>query len=77
MFEKVKELIIENLSCDGALITLEAELMKDLGMDSLDAVEFSMALEEEFGITIEEEALADFKQVSDVVTYLEQHVEEA
>ena len=56
-FEKVKE--------------LNASLENDLGLDSLDAVELGMALEEEFGITIDEDKLASFKTVEDIVNFID------
>ena len=56
-FEKVKETILETLSCDEADVTLEATLTDDLGADSLDAVELMMALEEAFGEGIPDEEL--------------------
>lgn len=71
MIEKVKEIIAENLSCDLAQITPEAKLMEDLGADSLDVVELSMALEDEFGIEVKDEDFADLMTVSDIVTYIE------
>ncbi|MBO4616262.1 MAG: acyl carrier protein, partial [Lachnospiraceae bacterium] len=46
MFETVKEIIIDILSCPADKITLEADLFKDLGADSLDAVELTLAVEE-------------------------------
>ena len=51
-FEKVKEIIVETLSCDADKVTPDARLAEDLEADSLAAVELSMALEEEFGVTI-------------------------
>lgn len=69
-FEKVRDVIVETLACDAARVTMEASLKDDLGADSLDSMELVMALEETFGLTIEEEKLADFKTVGDIVTYL-------
>ena len=54
-FEKVKEIIVETLSCDADKVTPDARLAEDLEADSLAAVELSMALEEEFGVTIADE----------------------
>ena len=70
-FDKVKEIIVDTLSCDEEKVTMEAVLTDDLGADSLDAVELNMALEEAFEISIPDEALAEFKTVSDIVTYIE------
>lgn len=70
-FENVKKVIVETVNCKEEEVTLEASLKDDLGLDSLDAVELNMALEEEFSITIDEEALAGFVTVQDIVTYIE------
>ena len=72
-FDKIKEIIMETLSCDADAITMEASLMDDLGADSLDAVELSMAVEEAFDMTIDEDALANFKTVGDLVNYVEEN----
>lgn len=69
-FEKVKDIIVETLACDVTLVTPQASLKDDLGADSLDSVELVMALEEAFDLTIEEEKLASFKTVGDIVAYL-------
>ena len=71
MFEVVKEVIIDTLSCDAAKVTMEANLFDDLGADSLDAVELTLACEEKTGIRIAEEDLENIKTVGDIVNYLE------
>lgn len=73
-FEKVKEIIIETTNCDEDKITLEASLKDDLGIDSLDAMELSMALEEAYNITIAEEALKDFDTVKKIVDYIDSQI---
>ena len=70
-FEKVKEIIVNTLSCDEAKVELGASLTEDLGADSLDAVELNMSLEEAFEISIPDEELANFKTVQDIVTYID------
>lgn len=70
-FEKVKEVIVNAANIDEDKIKLSASLENDLGLDSLDAVELGMALEEEFGITIDEEKLASFKTVEDIVNFID------
>ena len=70
-FEKVKEVIVNAANIDEDKIKLSASLESDLGLDSLDAVELGMALEEEFGITIDEEKLASFKTVEDIVNFID------
>ncbi len=70
-FEKVKEIIVNSIGCDEGMIAMEVSLVDDLGMDSLDAVELNMALEEEFDISIPDEVLAGFETVEDVVKYID------
>lgn len=70
-FEKVKEIIVETISCDEEKVTMEAKLADDLGVDSLDAVELNMALEEAFEITISDEDLVNFVTVGDIVKHIE------
>ena len=53
---------------------MDASLKDDLGIDSLDAMELSMALEEAYNITIEEEALQDFDTVRKIVEYIDKQV---
>ena len=73
-FEKVKALIAETLNCDMDKVTMEASLADDLGADSLAAVELSMALEEEFDVTIADEDLPNLKTVAALYTYMNDHV---
>lgn len=72
MFEQVKAIIIEELVLDDDVeITPETSLMADLEADSLDAVEIIMALEDEFGMEIPDEDAEDFKNIGDIVKYVE------
>lgn len=70
-FEKVKEIIVETISCDEDKVTMEAKLADDLGADSLDAVELNMALEEAFEMTISDEDLVKFVTVGDIVNHID------
>ncbi len=71
MFEKVCKMLAEQLNIDAASITPEAEVVKDLGADSLDVVELMMALEDEYGITLPEADVENVKTVQDIVTMME------
>ena len=71
MFERVKQLLVEKLNIDESEITLEAELDKDLGINSLDVYELVVSCEEEFNIEITDETARTFVTVNDVVKYLE------
>ena len=66
--EKVKELLAEHLEMDAAEIT-EATTFEDLGVDSLDAVEIMMEMEDEFGIEIKPAEAG--KSVKDLVAYID------
>lgn len=73
VFESVKEAIANNVkSVDKDKITLESNLVEDLGADSLDAVEIIMELEEKFNISIADEELSEIKTVKDLVTFIEE-----
>lgn len=70
MFEKIKSIIAETLNCEEDKITLEANLFTDLGADSLDAMELSLAIEENLGVSITDEQMAEIKTVGDIVNIL-------
>ena len=70
MLEKMREIIAEQLNCDGETIGLDTSFKDDLGADSLDLFELVMALEEEYGLEIPAEELADVETVGDVIEYL-------
>ena len=59
MLEKMREIIAEQLNCDGETIGLDTSFKDDLGADSLDLFELVMALEEEYGLEIPAEELSD------------------
>ncbi len=71
MFETIRDLMVDTLSCDLDSITPEARLAEDLDIDSLDAVELNMAIEEALNITIPDGELMNLKTVGDIVAYLE------
>ena len=72
ILEKLQTLIADQLGVDGNSITMDTNFEEDLGVDSLDIVELSMALEEEFDIgEMSEEELATIKTVGDLVNYLQ------
>lgn len=74
MFEKVRDIVADQLGVDDVdSITMETSLMKDLEADSLDAVEVIMALEDEFGVEIPDEDAENFKNIGDIVRYIEEN----
>jgi acyl carrier protein len=70
-FDKVKEIVVEQLGVDEADVTLDSTFIDDLGADSLDIVELIMAFEEEFNIEIPDEAAEKIKTVRDAVEYID------
>ena len=70
MFEEMKEIIAEQLNCDGNSITEATSFKEDLGADSLDLFELGMALEEKYEIEIPAEELAELTTVGSVMEYL-------
>jgi acyl carrier protein len=70
-FEQLQEIIAEGLGVDKEQVTMEADLAQDLGADSLDAVELIMAIEDEFDITVDDEAAQSFKTVGEIVKFIE------
>lgn len=72
-FDEVKELMVETLGCDEEKIAMEASLADDLKIDSLDAVELVMSIEEKYGIKIPDEELANMKTVADVIVTIEKY----
>lgn len=71
MLEKVKEVLVEAINVDEDMITMEANLKDDLGIDSLAAVELSLELETAFDVRIEDEELERLVTVADIVKLLE------
>ena len=71
MFEKLKELLVEELQVDETAIALDAELSNDLNINSIEMADLVMMCEEKFNIEIAEDDSNKFITVGDVVTYLE------
>ena len=72
MFEKVVNLIVEEVGVDAEKVTRESSFKDDLNIDSLDLFEMVMALEEEFDVEIPSEELEKMSTVGDIVKYIEQ-----
>ena len=71
MFETLKELLVEELQIKEDLITLDAELSADLGINSIELADLVMLCEEKFDLVIEDEDLHSFITIGDVVNFLE------
>ena len=71
--ERVKQIIVEQLSVDESEVTENASFVDDLGADSLDQVELVMALEEAFGVEIPDEDAEKIATVKSAIDYIEKH----
>lgn len=72
-FDKVRDIVVDQLGVEADEVNIESTFIDDLGADSLDIVELIMAFEEEFGIEIPDEAAEKIKTVQDVVSYIDQN----
>jgi acyl carrier protein len=75
IFNKVKNIIVNELGINPQKISLDTQLNKDLELDSLDAVEIIMSIESQFEIEISEEDFKQFYTIKDVVNCIEKLVE--
>ena len=71
--DRVKKIVVEHLGVDEAKVTEEASFIDDLGADSLDTVELVMALEEEFGVEIPDDAAEKILTVKDAIKFINEH----
>ena len=71
IFDKLKELVVDQLGVEEDEVTMEASTQDDLGADSLDLVDLVMSVEEEFGVKVADEDLENIKTVGDIVNYIE------
>jgi acyl carrier protein len=70
VFEKVQDIIVEELGVEKSIITLESHLNDDLGADSLDAVELIMAIEDAFEISVSDEVAQSLDTVGKIVDFV-------
>lgn len=73
IFDKIKDIIIDQLQVEESDVAMDTNLMKDLSADSLDAVEIIMAIEDEFGIEIPDKDAENIQTVGDLVKYVEEN----
>ena len=76
IFDRVREIIVNQLGISEEKIVSEAKFIEDLGADSLDQVELIMALEEEFGRSIPDENVEQLTTVGSVVEYIEEQIKQ-
>jgi len=75
--ERVKKIIVEQLGVKDDEVTNEASFVDDLGADSLDTVELVMALEEEFGVEIQDDEAEKITTVQQAIDYIKNHMQDA
>ena len=75
IFDKIKELIVDQLGVDEDAVTAEANIQDDLGADSLDIVDLIQTIEDEYDLSIPDEAVEEIKTVNDIVNYIEKNTE--
>ncbi|MCT4584851.1 MAG: acyl carrier protein [Peptostreptococcaceae bacterium] len=73
MMETIKTIISDQMTIDMDSIDLNSDLKQDLEIDSLDAVEIMMSIEDEFDIKIEDEQIMQFKKIKDIIDYIENY----
>ena len=76
VFDKIREIIVEQLDVDEDKVTTDASITEDLGADSLDVVDLVMNIEESFDLEIPDEEGENIKTVGDIVKFIEAKTEE-
>lgn len=74
IFERVQDIVVQQLGVDKNKVTLQANFANDLGADSLDTVELVMAIEEEFSIEIPDEDAEKIATLDQAIQFIEQAV---
>lgn len=76
IFEKLTEILAEQLAADQETMTLDTKIAEELGADSLDLVDLLMSIEDEFGVEIPDEEVENLHTIGDVVEYISKNTEE-
>ena len=75
VFEKIVDILAEQLDIENKNnITMDSELVDDLGADSLDSIDIVRSVEDEFGIEVPDEVIENIKTVADIVDYIESRI---
>ena len=74
VFEKVKSILAEQLDADESELTMETNIAKDLGADSLDVVELLMTIEDEFSIEIPDEEIENIRTIGELTEYIQSNM---
>ncbi len=76
IFEKLTEILADQLAADQEAMTMDTKIAEELGADSLDLVDLLMSIEDEFGVEIPDEEVENLHTIGDVVDYISKHSEE-
>ncbi|MCC8074083.1 MAG: acyl carrier protein [Clostridiales bacterium] len=74
VFEKIKEILLEQFDIEEAEITNDSLLVEDLGADSLDAIDIVMSVEDEFKVEVPDEIIEKMETVGDIVSFVESKI---
>lgn len=75
-FDKIKDMIVDQLDVEADEVTMDANIQEDLGADSLDIVDLIMAVEDEFEVKIDDDASENIKPVGDIVKFIDANKED-
>lgn len=75
IFDKIKEIIVDQLGVEEDTVNPDANIQDDLGADSLDIVDLIQTIEDEYDISIPDEAVENIKTVGDIVSYVEKNAD--
>ncbi len=75
LFDEVKEILVAQLDINEDKVEAESSLFDDLDMDSLDAIDLAMTIEEQYSIEVPDEAIKSFKTVDDVVSFIDANID--
>jgi len=67
IFARLRDILVESFELDAEQVTREAQLREDLDLDSIDAIDFMVTLEEAGGLRVEEEELRGLRRFRDLV----------
>lgn len=74
VFDKIKEILAEQLDADADEMTMDTNIARDLGADSLDVVELLMSIEDEFEVEIPDEEIENIKTIGDLTEYIQNNM---
>ena len=73
VFERIREIICDQLDLEEDKVTMDSDIMEDFEADSLDVVDLVMSIEDEFGLEVPGDQIENFRTVGDVVRYIEEN----